>query len=247
MRKYLTPFVLLVAAGWAVSSVADDDAQIKASITERLAKVVPGLKVNEIRPAPVTGWYEVLMGAKLIYVSADAQYVFDGTLMDIKEQKNLTAKPALQARAAALKSLSDANKLIEFAPEGETRHVVYVFTDTDCAYCRKMHGEVGKLNQAGIAVRYIAYPRAGVPSATYNTLVSVWCATDRKQALTEAKLGNQLAAASCENPVKEEWELGNSMQVSGTPTTLLESGEELGGYIPAEQLIKFFEAGGGAS
>lgn len=247
MRKYLFPLVLLIASAWTAAAIGEDDAQIKASITERLAKVVPGLKVNEIRPAPVPGWYEVLMGAKLIYVSVDARYVFDGTLMDIKEQKNLTAKPAMQARAAALKSLSDADKLIEFAPEGETKHVVYVFTDTDCAYCRKMHGEVAKLNQAGIAVRYLAYPRAGVPSATYDTMVSVWCAADRKQALTEAKKGNHLAAANCENPVKEEWELGNSMQVSGTPTTLLESGEELGGYIPAEQLIKFFESGGGAS
>lgn len=239
--------VALVAVLCAPLARAADEAKANAEIRDRIAKVVPGMKVNDIRPAPIPGWYEVLLGAKLVYVSADAQFVFDGTLMDIKNQKNLTAAPAMQARAAALKSFSDEHKLIEFAPEGEVRHVVYVFTDTDCAYCRKMHNEVKKLNEAGIAVRYLAYPRAGVGSETYNTMVSVWCSQDRKQALTVAKNGEALPPASCDNPVKAQWELGNSMHVSGTPTVIMDNGEELGGYIPADQLIKFFEGGGGAS
>jgi thiol:disulfide interchange protein DsbC len=220
---------------------AADEAQVKSEIASRLAQVVPEVKVNDIRPSPMPGWYEVLLGAKLVYVSADARYVLDGTLMDIREQKNLTAKPAMEARATALKVLSDSNKLIEFAPEGGTEHIVYIFTDTDCGYCRKMHAEVPKLNAAGIAVRYVAFPRAGIPSATYNTMVSVWCSADRKQALTDAKAGKQLPAANCDNPIREEWELGNSMNVQGTPTTLLDTGEEIGGYIPAEQLIRFFK------
>ena len=241
-KFFLTVLALMAALGW--SSVHADDAQVRDEITKRLAVVVPSIKVKDIRPAPMEGWYEVLLGAKLIYVSSDARYIFDGTLMDIQAQKNLTAEPMMRARATALKSLNDESKLIEFAPQGETRHVVYVFTDTDCAYCRKMHAQVKQLNDAGIAVRYLAYPRAGIGSPTYKTMVSVWCAKDRKEALTSAKNGASLPPADCENPVKEEWELGNSMHVSGTPTTLLESGEELGGYIPAEQLINYFNSSG---
>jgi thiol:disulfide interchange protein DsbC len=245
MFKRIHVLAFITAATWVTFALAaEDDAQIRAEITERLAKVVPDVKVTDIKPAPIPGWYEVYLGAKLVYVSADAQYVFDGTLMDIKAQKNLTAAPEMQARAAALKSFSDQHKTIEFAPEnGKTDHVVYVFTDTDCAYCRKLHSEVGKLNAAGITVRYLAYPRAGVPSDTYNTMVSVWCAKDQKTALTAAKNGEPIPQASCDNPVKAQWELGNSMHVSGTPTVLLDTGEELGGYIPADQLIKYFKGG----
>jgi thiol:disulfide interchange protein DsbC len=237
-------FVVAVATVFALTASVARAEDPTAAIRTQMAKVVPGMKVNDVRPAPIPGWYEVLLGAKLVYVSADAQYVFDGTLMDIRNQKNLTAAPAMQARAAALRTFSDEHKVIEFAPEGTAKHVVYVFTDTDCAYCRKMHNEVKKLNAAGIAVRYLAYPRAGVGSETYNTMVSVWCAKDQRQALTVAKNGEPLPPATCENPVKEQWELGNSMHVSGTPTVIMESGEELGGYVPADQLIKFFNEGG---
>lgn len=237
---------LAVAAVFALATPVARAEDVTAAIRAQMSKVVPGMKVNDVRPSPIPGWYEVLLGAKLVYVSADAQYVFDGTLMDIRNQKNLTAAPAMQARAAALKSFSDEHKVIEFAPAGTAKHVVYVFTDTDCAYCRKMHSEVKKLNEAGIAVRYLAYPRAGIGSETYNTMVSVWCSKDQRQALTIAKNGEPLPPGNCDNPVKDQWELGNSMHVSGTPTVIMESGEELGGYIPADQLIKFFNEGGGA-
>jgi len=239
MRNIVQLFVVGFVSLWVVGAPGAEDSKVKDTIAARFAEVVPDLRVNDVRPAPIPGWYEVLLGAKLVYVTEDARYVFDGTLMDLKEQKNLSSKPAMEARATALKAMSDGQKVIEFAPAGVTEYVVYVFTDTDCTYCRKLHSEVPKLNGAGIAVRYLAFPRAGIGSRTYQQMVSVWCAADPKQALTDAKAGKDLPAAACDNPVKEEWELGNSMNVHGTPTTLLDSGEEVGGYIPAEELIKF--------
>lgn len=235
--------VVLALAVFAAAVTAGDEPQIEQSITARLAEVVPDMKVNGVRPAPVPGWYEVLLGAKLVYVSADARYVLDGTLMDLKSQKDLTLEPAMEARATALKQLAQDQKVIEFAPAGEVAHVIYVFTDTDCSYCRKMHSEVSKLNAAGISVRYLAFPRDGIGSPTYEQMVSVWCAQDPKQALTDAKSGKKLTPAKCDNPVKEEFELGTTMNVRGTPTTILENGQEAGGYIPADALISFFKRG----
>ncbi len=235
--------VVLALAVFAAAVTAGDEPQIEQSITARLAEVVPDMKVNGVRPAPVPGWYEVLLGAKLVYVSADARYVLDGTLMDLKDQKDLTQAPAMEARATALKQLAQDQKVIEFAPAGEAAHVIYVFTDTDCSYCRKMHSEVSKLNAAGISVRYLAFPRDGIGSPTYERMVSVWCAKDPKQALTDAKAGKNVTSAKCDDPVKEEFELGTTMNVRGTPTTILENGQEAGGYIPAEALISFFKRG----
>ena len=222
------------------ADAAHDDAAVRQKIAERVQAQVPEIRVNSVRPSPLPGWYEVTMGAKLIYVSADARYVFfGGDLMDLKEGRDLSDKPRQAARQAALAAISD--KTIEFAPaNGDTKHVIYVFTDVDCPYCKKFHDEVGQLNKAGIAVRYLAFPRAGVGSQTYNTMVSVWCSADPKAALTAAKSGRELAAADCPNPVKEEFNLGRSMGVRGTPTILNAKGQELGGYIPANQLIRYF-------
>ncbi|MGQ0657665.1 MAG: DsbC family protein [Chromatiales bacterium] len=243
MRCVSAFLTVALSASSAGGALAADESQIKQEITAQLAAVVPDMKVNGVRPAPIPGWYEVLLGAKLIYVSADARYILDGTLMDLKAQKDLTSGPAMEARAAALKALTDSNKVIEFAPDGKAEHIIYVFTDTECTYCRKMHSEVSKLNAAGIAVRYIAFPRDGIGSPTYEQMVSVWCAKDPKQALTDAKAGKKLPPAACDNPVKEEFELGTTMNVRGTPTTILENGEEAGGYIPADALINFFRRG----
>jgi thiol:disulfide interchange protein DsbC len=48
----------------------------------------------------------------------------------------------------------------------------------------------------------------------------------------------------CENPVARDYHLGESMGVHGTPALYTEQGDELGGYTPAPELIRLFQAGG---
>ena len=106
----------------------------------------------------------------------------------------------------------------------------------DCGYCRKLHQEVPELNRLGIAVRYLAYPRAGIDSASYNKIVSAWCAPDQKKALTQAKAGESIPGRSCDNPVKAHFELGGLVGVTGTPSIVFEDGRLLPGYLPAARL-----------
>jgi len=40
------------------------------------------------------------------------------------------------------------------------------------------------------------------------------------------------------NPVAEQYQLGLTMPVEGTPTILLSNGELIGGYVPAARLIE---------
>lgn len=235
------PLWLAVVALSSAPAFAADVQQAEKNIQEQFKASAPDVRVTSVKPSPLSGWYEVTLGAKLVYVSEDGRYVFAGELMDLKEQRNLTDGPSMAARGAALKAVD--GKAIEFAPAGKTEHVLYVFTDTDCAYCRKMHTEVNELNAAGIAVRYLAFPRAGIESRTYDTMVSVWCSPDRKQALTDAKAGKDLPKLTCDNPVRETFELGKSMGVRGTPAVMLENGVEIGGYVPAQKIIEHFKGG----
>ena len=86
--------------------------------------------------------------------------------------------------------------------------------------CRKLHSEVPELNALGIKVRYLAFPRAGIDSPTYEKSVSIWCAADRKAAMTTAKDGGEVAKATCDNPVADELKLGIKLGVRGTPTRI---------------------------
>jgi thiol:disulfide interchange protein DsbC len=235
MRLHMLWFTgLLVCQG----AVAGEDA-VKLRITNKLKSMMPKVAITAIKPAPVKGLYEVEMGSNIVYISEDARFVVVGDIRDIDQNRNLTEERRGQARLSALKSVKP-EQVVEFAP-AKTKHLMYVFTDIDCGYCRKFHQEVGALNEAGIAVRYLAFPRAGIDSDSYKKAVSVWCAKDSKTALTDAKSGKDIPPATCENPVKQQYELGQALGVKGTPTIILDSGQEIGGYVPANQLVHYFQ------
>ncbi len=81
-----------------------------------------------------------------------------------------------------------------FAPPNP-KYTVTVFTDIECGYCRKLHSEIAEYNRQGIAIEYLAFPRMGLGSEDYRNMVSVWCASDRRKALTDAKNGKPHPAA----------------------------------------------------
>ena len=222
--------VPLLAAG------APDQRQLRSG----LERLLPGLEVGEIRAAPVEGLYEVVLGSRIVYVSGDGRYLLQGPLIDLAQQKNLTAPRLRQMKAEVVASL-DESRMVIFGPE-DARHTITVFTDIDCGYCRKLHSEIDQYTGRGIRVRYLFYPRAGVGSSSYDKAVSVWCADDRKRAMTLAKAGKPIEQRDCPNPVKEDLALGERMGVNGTPAILLQNGEMIPGYVPAERLLRILEA-----
>lgn len=239
MRKS-TAATCLGLMTWIISATANP--QLEADLANKLKAVLPEAQVTGVKPAPIPGLYEVMLGATVLYMTGDGRYAIRGDIFDLRSKDNLTGNVRTQARVAAFSAQADS--AIEFAAaDGKAAHTLYVFTDIDCGYCRKMHQDVGKLNAAGITVRYLAFPRTGLNGASFKKAVSVWCADDRKAALTAAKLGQPLPDKTCENPVAAQFELGQSVGVQGTPAVFTADGQEIGGYIPAAELIKMFKSG----
>lgn len=230
---------LLAMTGLAGATAALADEALKAKLQENLQKVLPDTAIDTVAPSALPGLLEVMVGAEVLYMTEDGRYVIKGDLFDLGEMRNVTETKRTDARAAALRSVP-ADSYIEFAPEGGAKHVLWVFTDIECGYCRKFHAQMAQINEAGIAVRYLAFPRQGLDSEDYRKTVEVWCAPDRRKAMTEAKAGKALPEANCENPVAAQYKLGQAMGVQGTPAVYLESGREIGGFIPAEALAEFF-------
>ena len=227
---------------WSLAGQAGDDA-LRTRLKQQLKKVLPDDEVTSIKSGPVPGLQEVLLGATVLYMSDDGKYVFRGDVFDLGTKENITDARRMEARVTAFNTLDPAST-IDFMPKnGKPHATLFVFTDINCGYCRKFHKEVGKLNDAGIAVRYLAFPREGLQSEAYQKAVTVWCSENRQQALTDAKAGNMPAARQCKNPVATEFRLGQSMGVHGTPAVFSQDGEELGGYVPADALIKMLAGG----
>lgn len=216
---------------------AEVPAEIQQRLTKKLQVLLPDAKVTSVTETPIPGLFEVMVGASITYMSVDGRYAFNGSLIDIDELKNLTNDKRQLARANSLNALGKED-YIEFRPKGKVNRSLYVFTDIDCGYCRKLHQEVPALNDAGIAVRYLAFPRSGIGGESFDKLVSVWCAKDRNNAMTISKAGQSIAAPKCDNPVANHYQLGEDFGIRGTPAMYLDNGEQIGGYRTAKEVIE---------
>jgi len=172
-------------------------------------------------------------------VTEDGSYAIAGVLYELTDDGPVDTSEARRA-AASLALLADLSteQMIVFPPGGEPKAVLNVFTDTDCGFCRKLHADVPELNAYGIEVRYLAFPRAGIGSETYDKMVSAWCADDRNDAMTRLKQGRTIPSKSCDNPVAEHYEIGQIIGIQGTPTIITADGEVIGGYVPAAEMAK---------
>lgn len=225
------PLGLLVTAAW-----ADDDAPLsKTELAEKLNGVDPG----DISDSPLPGLYQVAVGSSVAYVTEDGRYLVQGDIYDLSTSQNLTEDTRAKARAALLGSVP-RDEMIVFSPkDGKVKHTITMFTDIDCGYCRQFHRDIDKVNALGIEVHYLFFPRTGPNTESWTKAEEVWCAKDRKSALTRAKLGGAVPDAKCtETPVEEHWDLGHRVGVRGTPAIFAENGELVGGYLPPDELEK---------
>ena len=152
--------------------------------------------------------------------------------------ENVTEKSLSLLREGKLKAFE--KEMIVYKADDE-KHVVTVFSDTSCGYCQKLHAEMADYNNAGITIRYLAFPRGGLNSNAYNTMVSIWCSDDPKLAMDKAKSRQKIASKTCDNTVQEQYELGQFFGVTGTPALILEDGSLQPGYLPADRLLQLLE------
>ena len=228
-NRIILMWALAILAGPVLPGQAEDIANIK----QRLHQLVPG-EPSSIRPAAVPGFYEIMYGTELLYLSADARYGIQGELVDLETGVNLAETARAEVRKHLIEGLDESQMLV-YSPSNP-RYTLTVFTDIDCGYCRKMHAEMGELHDHGIAIRYLMFPRSGIDTPSYDKAVNVWCAEDPLTSLTRAKAGEEVPPADCEHPVDEQWQLGRDVGVTGTPAILTEEGRMIRGYQPPAEL-----------
>ncbi|MEX0951385.1 MAG: DsbC family protein [Gammaproteobacteria bacterium] len=231
MRLFSVLVMLLVG----MSAQADPAVAVEENIRDGLAAIAPDMEIDGLRESEIAGLYEVVLGAEVLYMSADGRYVMRGDMIDLRARSNVTEDVRAENRRKILASL-DRAEMIEFTAD-KPEHFVYVFTDVDCGYCRKLHNDITELGNRGVSVRYLAYPRAGLDSTTAKTMESVWCADDRQNAMTRAKNGQSVKELDCNNPVAAQYKTGQQLGVRGTPAIYLEDGSALPGYLPPHELL----------
>ena len=222
------------AAAPAAKAAAPAPGTPAARALAALKSVNDAIVPERIEDAPLPGFQQAIVAGQVVYVSNDGKYLLQGSLYDIQRQKNVSEEAMAAVRREVIDAIPMADRIV-FAPPNP-KHTVVVFTDVECAYCRRLHSEIAQYNKQGIAVEYVAFPRMGPASEDFRKMEAVWCAKDRRKALTDAKNDRKVASDRCKNPVAMQYELGQRAGLLGTPMILTEDGTQLGGYVPPEQL-----------
>lgn len=219
----------------------------EGSVSDAIKNALPHVPIASVQAMPVPGIYQVVTeGGEIFYVDEKAKHAFTGDLLAIQgpgKFVSLSEKVRREQRAKIAqkhaKIIQDVDRAttVTFSAEGEKKGEIFVFTDTDCGYCRKLHIEVPALTKMGIDVHYLAWPRAGVNSDTGKDMSNIWCAKDQLGAMDLAKQGQQVPdQEQCDTPIQAHLDLGVKLGVRGTPAIFLNDGRQVGGYKPAKEI-----------
>lgn len=209
-----------------------------ARAVEAVRQLNPQVEVERVGAAPLPGFREAIVAGQVVYVSDDGRYLFlpgsGGALFDVDAKKNLSEDAMAAMRKQLLQTIPTSERIV-FSPPNP-KYTVTIFTDVECGYCRKLHSEIAEYNRQGIAVEYLAFPRMGIGSEDYKKMVAVWCATDRRKALTDAKNDRSPAYRNCKTSVNMQYDVGQRVGLTGTPMILTREGVQVGGYVPPAAL-----------
>ena len=238
LNYYVFIILFLFAAG--CSAEKTDNNYDEEGLKVRLLEILPEeIDLISVEKTDMKGFFEVNFdGIEPLYVSADGNYLVSGDIYLITTEGLVNKSEARRdyQRKTLINNLSE-QEFITFEPK-KMEHNIFVFTDVDCGYCRQFHNQIDDYLNLGIKVNYLAYPRAGINSESYNKISYAWCSEDPGYSLTLLKQGKDIDSKLCENnPVEKHFNLGNAIGVQGTPSIVTDEGKMIPGYLPPQELL----------
>jgi thiol:disulfide interchange protein DsbC len=229
MKKTIALYALALSALLSGPAWADE-----ASVRQGFQAKFPKMTIDSIARTPFPGIYEVVLEGQVFYTDEKVSYVFSGNLIDMRgrEPRNLTQEATGRLAAATLaKSTDSAVKRVK----GSGKRIVYTFEDPNCGYCKELQKELAKLND--VTIYTFLWPILSPDSMEKSK--GIWCSKDRAKAWDDAMLKGIAPAGrrDCDtSAIERNARLAQRFNLKGTPAVYLGSGEQVGGYVPAERL-----------
>jgi thiol:disulfide interchange protein DsbC len=236
MMKRLVAAALACAALFAGAAYADE-----AAIKKSVEAIFPGVKVESVKKTPYLGLYEVRAGSELIYTDEKVTYIITGDIIEAKTKKNLT-----QERLNKLAQINFAELPLELAVKqvrGSGKRVIATFEDPNCGYCKKLAKDMQ--NMTDVTIYTFLYPILS-PDSTEKSK-AIWCSPDKVKAWNDWMVNGVSPAAKgdCGAPIEKVVEIGQKLNIRGTPTIFLSNGARLPGAVPLARLEQEMAAAAG--
>lgn len=210
-----------------------------------------GATVKSVKPAPANGLFEILLEKEgkqgILFMDYGKKHIIQGMMVSLPDFKPVYAhmqdlpqpKPVTSIDT---KTIPLENALTMGNPKGSKN--LYVFTDPDCPFCRRMHAELRQLEKIApdVDIHIMLFPLSMHPGAYDKARVLL--ARKSRKLLDEAFEGKTLP-----KPVGNEGKEGldktiafaNSHGISGTPTLVMPDGKVEVGGMDAVALKKMLD------
>ena len=233
---------LIAALGVALHATTHAAPAESDSLLAALKLHYPGTTFTSVAPSQVSGIYEVVMGRKIAYTDKTGRYFMYGSLVDMKTNDDLTAARHETLMRVDVRKLPIRDAIVRV--NGTGHRVIYVFSDPDCPFCRRLEPELDKLDDTTFYI--FPYPIDQLHPDAGRKARSIWCEGDETaraalwhRAVTSTET---IATRECDNPVKRNLALGESLGIQGTPTLVAADGRMLPGMLPAQGIEDWLNA-----
>jgi len=216
-----------------------DEAGIRRMLLDKLGGTG---QLESLQRAPFGDLYEAVIrapdGVRIYYVDSRATVIIVGKAIDAKTDRHLTDDRLRSLKAARWEGLPLQWAITSI--RGNGRRKIAVFSDPNCAYCKRLEESLAKLDD--ITVHILTYPVLGPESVRLTR--TVWCAKDRAQAWNDLMFRRVAppGKSDCDTPIEQVLAYGRSIGVDSTPTWFLESGERYRGALPLDKLKSLLDS-----
>lgn len=204
---------------------------IRKNLPERLPNLP---SIDEVSKTPMPGLFEVRIGSDVFYTDAQANFILQGSLFDVRQRRNLTEERVEKLSAIPFEQLPLKNAFTQVHGNGKRKLVV--FADPNCGYCKRFEKDLQNLQD--VTIYHLLYPILGEDSKAKSR--NIWCAKDRVKTWNDWMLrGVTPPATQCDTAaIDVNVEFGKKHRISGTPTLILTDGSRIAGAVPATQVDK---------
>ncbi len=252
MKFYLTWLLLIFWASAAFAFPQEACGEKRCIDCHSLTKEEAGFllgsgadRVLKVEQAEMPGVWAVEIekgGRKYpVYINYSKSHLIQGQVLRLKDGENLTKLRMASLNRVDVSSIPLADALIVGDPQAKKK--VIVFTDPQCHFCAKLHGELPEVvaRDPDIAF-YIKLLPLAMHSDAYSIAKSVVCNRSLEM-LEDSFVGKAVPPPLCRaEAVDETIALARKLGIHSTPTLVLPDGRPFSGYKTAAQLLQLLDS-----
>lgn len=241
MKLRSTIFAMALSFASITAHADSGDKNLKM-IADNLRALYPATQIDDVRPAPIAGIYEVVMGNNIGYTNSEGRHFLFGHVFDMQTRQDLTQQRLDELNTVKFSELplKDAIKVVQ----GKGERTLVVFSDPDCPYCKKLEQELPQLDN--VTIYTFPMPLEGLHPDAPRKSKSIWCSPKPQTAWHDYVAGNKQPTAKpdCDNPIERNIQLGQKLGINGTPTLIAADGRVMPGAASVEQIESWMDKKG---